>query len=217
MPDVKRHIGAASALTAALLAGVAGCSVLPGLGGSPGSSGSSSGSSGTVSGKVLNLPERTVYSRGDAVNPSAGLTTGAPVRGSIAAIISPWPTAGRSRAYPSSSPTDCTGVVRMGVVNGLDVKAGTTSAVVTWWNIGDPAITEYRLAAVSQQLNYGQQPGWTWQSVPPGKGCTRISATVTGLTSQVPYVFVLHALLKKYESLPPTAPEVARSDAVMML
>ncbi|GAA0723334.1 hypothetical protein Drose_09580 [Dactylosporangium roseum] len=210
---MKRRIGTAFVIAAAVLAGVAGCGVLPGLGGSPGSSGPS-GSLG--SGKVLDLPQRTVYSKGDTVDPSAGITTGPPVRGPIASI-SPLPTVTPARPTPSLSPTECTGMLRQGVINGLDVTPGTTSATVTWWNIGDPAITEYRLTAVSQELYRGVQPGWTWQSVPPGKGCTRVSATVTGLSSQVPYVFVLHALLKKYETLPPIAPEVARSESVRML
>lgn len=213
MPGVKRRIGAAFVLTAALFAGVAGCSLLPGLGGS---SGSGSGSGGTTGGKVLNLPERTVYSRGDAVDPSAGLTTGAPVRGPIASLS---PFAGRTpyTASPSFSPTECTGQVKLGVVNGAEVTAGTTSAVVSWWNIGDPAITEYQVAAVSQRIDYGPQPAWTWHSVAPGRGCSRVTTTITGLTSQIPYVFVVHALLKKYESLPPVAPEIARSEAVVML
>jgi hypothetical protein len=120
-------------------------------------------------------------------------------------------------ATPSFSPTECTGVYRQGVVNGADVVPGTTSAVVSWWNVGDPALVEYRLAAVSQHLYKGPQPTWIWQTVAKGTGCTRISATVTGLGSQVPYVFVVHAVLKKYETLPPIIPEVARSSATVML
>jgi hypothetical protein len=53
--------------------------------------------------------------------------------------------------------------------------------------------------------------------VPPGRGCTRVTTTVPGLISQTPYVFVVHAVLRQYESLPPTAPEVARSGSVRML
>src|SRR5262249_37094890 len=122
-----------------------------------------------------------------------------------------------STPTPSFSPTECTGVVQAGVINGADVTPGTTSATVSWWNVGDPAITEYQVAAVPQELYYGPQPAWTWHAVPPGKGCTRVTTTVTGLTSQAPYVFVVHALLKKYDSLPPTAPEVARSEAIRTL
>nr|BFE62382.1 hypothetical protein GCM10020063_069080 [Dactylosporangium thailandense] len=210
---MKRRVGAGLALLATLVTGVAGCSMLPGLGGA-GTGGSTGGGKG--SGKAVNLPEKTVYLRGDAVDPSAGLTTGAPVRGPIASM-SPLPSRTPLTATPSYSPTDCTGAYRQGVVNGADVAPGTTSAVVSWWNIGDPALVEYRLAAVSQDLYMGPQPTWTWQTVPAGKGCSRVSATVTGLSSKVPYVFVIHAVLKKYETLPPVEPEVARSSATVML
>ncbi|MEV4511950.1 hypothetical protein AB0K00_23660 [Dactylosporangium sp. NPDC049525] len=208
---MKRRLGAALVLASALLAGVAGCGALPGLGGSdPGGAGAKK------DGKVLDLPQKTVYSKGDAVDPSAGMTTGAPARGPIASI-SPLPKVSRSYPTPSLSPTECTGVVRPGVVNGASVLPGTTSATVSWWNIGDPALVEYQLTWMSQELLIGPQPGWTWLAVAPGKGCTRVTATVTGLVSQTPYVFVVHALLRKYDSLPPTAPEIARSASVRML
>jgi hypothetical protein len=207
---VKRRLGAALVLASALLTGVAGCGVLPGLGGTDGGGGAKQ------DGKVLDLPQKTVYSKGDAVDPSAGMTTGAPVRGPLASI-SPLPKVSRGYPTPSMSPTECTGVVRPGVINGATVVPSTTTATVSWWNIGDPSLVEYQLTWMSQELLIGPQPGWTWQSVAPGKGCTRVTATVTGLISQTPYVFVVHALLKKYESLPPTAPEIARSESVRML
>jgi hypothetical protein len=211
----KQQFAAALVLFPALLAGVAGCSMLPGLGGSV-SSGGGTGSGISGDGKVVNLPEKTVYLRGEAVDPSAGITTGAPVRGPIASM-SPLPSHTAATATPSFSPTECTGVYRQGVVNGADVVPGTTSAVVSWWNVGDPALVEYRVAAVSQDLYKGPQPTWVWQTVAKGTGCTRVSTTVTGLNSQVPYVFVIHAVLKKYETLPPIIPEVARSSATVML
>ncbi|WP_433057942.1 hypothetical protein [Dactylosporangium sp. CS-033363] len=210
---MKRRIGAGLALFAALATGVAGCSMLPGLNGSGTGDGTSTSKG---SGKVVNLPEKTVYSRGDAVNPSAGDTTGAPVRGPIASL-SPFASRTPATATPSYSPTECTGVYRQGVISGADVVAGTTSAQVSWWNIGDPTLIEYQVAAVSQELYQGAPPAWTWQTVAKGTGCTRVTTTVTGLTSGVPYVFVVHARLRKYESLPPIAPEVARSSATVML
>ncbi|WP_327005479.1 fibronectin type III domain-containing protein [Dactylosporangium sp. NBC_01737] len=208
---MKRRLCAALVLASALLAGVAGCSVLPGLGG-----GDAGGGGAKQDGKVLDLPQKTVYSKGDAVDPSVDPSAGAPVRGPLASI-SPLPKVSRSYPTPSMSPTECTGVVRPGVINGASVVPGTTSATVSWWNVGDPSLLEYQLTWMSQELLIGPQPGWTWQSVPPGKGCTRVTATVTGLISQTPYIFVVHALLKKYESLPPTAPEIARSESVTLL
>ncbi|WP_432836815.1 hypothetical protein [Dactylosporangium sp. CA-092794] len=207
---MTRRIGAALALASALTACLAGCGALPGAGGN------GTATPATAPATIVNLPEDTVYLPGEAVNPSAGLTTGAPVRGPIASL-SPLPSRTASTASPGPRPDECSGTVRTGVVNGADVVPGTNSAVVSWWNIGDPAIVDYQLATVPQDLYYGPQPAWTWQTVAPGTGCTRVSATVTGLTSGAPYVFVVHALLRKYESLPPVAPEVARSSAVRML
>ncbi|GAA3269518.1 hypothetical protein Dvina_10160 [Dactylosporangium vinaceum] len=210
---MKRRIGAGLVLLSALVTGVAGCSMLPGLSGAtPGGTGGET----KRDGKVVNLPEKTVYSRGDAVDPNASNTTGAPVRGPIASL-SPFPSRTQTRPTPSFSPTDCMGVYRQGVVNGADVTPAATSAVVSWWNIGDPSLVEYRLAAVPQRLYQGPQPAWVWQTVARGAGCSRVSATVTGLTSGDPYVFVVHAVLKKYETLPPIIPEVARSSATVML
>ncbi|MFI5908802.1 hypothetical protein [Dactylosporangium sp. NPDC051541] len=213
MATVKRRVGAGIVLFSALVTGVAGCSVLPGLNGGAATDGTTSDKSKHG---VVDLPEKTVYSRGDAVDPNASNTTGAPVRGPIASL-SPFPSRTRSVATPSFSPTECTGVYRQGVVNGADVTPGTTSAVVSWWNIGDPSLVDYQLAAVPQRLYQGPQPAWSWQTVAKGAGCSRVTATVTGLTSGDPYVFVIHAKLKKYETLPPIVPEVARSNATVML
>ncbi|MGI5244324.1 fibronectin type III domain-containing protein [Dactylosporangium sp. CA-139066] len=209
---MKRRIGTALVLTSAMVAGVAGCSMLPGM---TGSGGGGSGTTATRSGPPVAMPERQVYLRGDAVSPAASTAT--PARGPIASMsLFPTRSAGTAAA-PSPRPSDCTGVVHPGVVNGADVAPGTTSAVVSWWNIGDPYIVEYQLAPVPQDLYMGVQPAWKWQKVAPGTGCTRVSATVTGLKSGGHYVFVVHALLKKYGSRATSVPEVARSDAVTLL
>jgi hypothetical protein len=76
---------------------------------------------------------------------------------------------------------------------------------------------QYQLAAVSQDLIYGTQRPWIWMNIAPKVGCQEISATVTGLTSGGTYVFVLHAVVQNYESVPPIEPEVGRSRPTTML
>ena len=71
----------------------------------------------------------------------------------------------------------------------LTVTPGKGSFTVSWpqqWN------SDYRITAVPQALVSGGQPGYTWQSVPAGTGCT-VTTTITGLTSRVPYVVWLDA------------------------
>jgi hypothetical protein len=101
------------------------------------------------------------------------------------------------------------------VVNGLDVTPlGGGRAQVRWWEVGDPALQGYKLAAVSQHLVYGPQPPWKWLDIAKAGKCTEVRATVTGLVPGDPYIFVLHAVIKNYEYVAPIIPEIARSQAV---
>jgi hypothetical protein len=202
----------ASAMTAAVVLGVGGCSVL-GLGGSAGG-GSSSGSG---NGKKVQLPENTNYQAGQAVpSPSPGAGVGAsPIRTPLAALPS-LPAYTMTPSYnPSPVGTVCAGRLREGMVNGLDVTTlGRGRAEVRWWEVGEPALQGYKLAAVSQRLVLGLQPPWKWLDVVKAGRCTEIRATVTGLVPGDPYIFVLHAVIKNYENMAPIVPEIARSLAV---
>jgi hypothetical protein len=195
-------VGAAGIM---VLSGATACGVLPGLTTPPVTT--------RDDGKILRLPEETVGEIGTRVDPSAGITPGEAARGPLASLP-PLPSDEATDPTPNVLPTECMGRYQQGVRNGLTVTPSATSAVVTWWNLGDPALVEYQLTAVSQALNAGPQPKWTWQKVAKAVGCTRVSATVSGLAVGAPYVFVLHAVLRRYESLPPTIPEIGRSAAV---
>jgi hypothetical protein len=197
----------------ATLTGVTGCSML-GLGGSAGAGSPSSGATGD--GKTEQLPENTVYQGGQAVASPSGVLNGSPVRTPLGALPS-LPRATRSYGVivGSIAPV-CEGRLRQGVINGLDVVAGAGRAQVSWWEIGDPALVSYQLAAVSQNLKYGNQPPWNWITVAKAGTCRRVSATVTGLVSGDYYIFVLHAVIKNYEKVPPIIPEVGRSAAVLI-
>ena len=118
---------------------------------------------------------------------------------------------------PSPVATVCQGRLREGVVNGLDVTPlGAGRAQVRWWEVGDPALQGYKLAAVSQQFVYGLQPPWKWQNVAKVGRCMELTVTVSGLVPGDPYIFVLHAIIKNYENVPPIIPEIGRSLAVTM-
>jgi hypothetical protein len=197
-------------LVVAALLSVAGCSSLTGT---P----SAKPKTSTSAGAQLQLPENTVFEVGTTPSPSPA-PNGSPIRSPLAELP-PLPSA--SGMYPSSSPYpspgQCGGYYRQGVRNGLTVVPGTTSATVSWWNLGDPALQSYELAAVSQELTFGIQPPWKWQTVEKSTGCNQITTTFTGLSSGKPYVFVLHAVLRTYENVPAFVPEIARSSPVVML
>jgi hypothetical protein len=125
------------------------------------------------------------------------------------------PVAAASPGTPPVASWLCEGHLRPGMMNGLTVTPGTRSAVVTWPNAGDPTVSEYRVAGESQRLVAGAQPAPVWKSVKPGVGCSQVSTTVTGLTSNTYYVFWLDAVT--------TAPTgrtkdtmIARSAAVLI-
>jgi hypothetical protein len=205
----SRRIGALIVVAGVAAATVGGCSVLGLSGGGKG------GATATRSGQVQ-LPENTVFVAGSP-QPSPALPTGSPVRTPLAQL----PSLPSSSPYPKSSlsaiPTVCTGRLQAGVRNGLTAVAGTGSAEVTWWNVGDPALQGYQLAAVSQNFVTGTQPPWKWLAVAPSTGCTQITATVTGLDSGSAYIFVLHAVVQNYENVPPLIPEIGRSSPVVIL
>ena len=71
----------------------------------------------------------------------------------------------------------------------LTVKPGKGSLTVTWPRQYN---SSYRITAVKQPLVSGNQPAYTWQTVAAGTGCT-VTATITGLSSGVPYVVWLDA------------------------
>jgi len=66
---------------------------------------------------------------------------------------------------------------------------------VTWPRQYD---SDYRITAVKQPLITGNQPAYTWQTIPAPAGCIG-SATLTGLKKGVPYVIWLDAPNTGYE------------------
>ncbi|GID97708.1 hypothetical protein ACFQFC_21800 [Amorphoplanes digitatis] len=71
----------------------------------------------------------------------------------------------------------------------LEVVPGAGSLTVTWPR---QYMSDYRVTAVKQPLRGGNQPDYTWQSVPPATSCT-VTATITGLKKGTPYIVWLDA------------------------
>jgi len=207
-----RSVALLSAATAAVLA-LGGCSAL-GLPPMPGRAKPST----TAGGVPRQMPENTVYQGG--TGPGASPTpvpNGSPVRTPLALL----PSLPTGTPYPTTGVTPlneaCSRHYQQGVRNGLVATPRSRAATMTWWNLGDPALQYYELAAVSQQYVLGLQPPWKWTTVPAGQGCTLVTVTVSNLTSGDPYVFVLHAVIKNYENVPPIIPEIARSNPIVIL
>lgn len=109
----------------------------------------------------------------------------------------------------------CIGTTPAGVVAPLTVKVGTTTATVTWYHPGDPAITTYRITSMSQGPVPGPQPDLVWQEKKPADGCSDLSVTVTGLQRDTAYVFSVDAVRKPTWTNTTRAATIARSEAVL--
>ncbi|MEV6347036.1 hypothetical protein [Actinoplanes sp. NPDC051851] len=135
-------------------------------------------------------------------SPTTGSTWSVIAQGSATpsptpSMVSGLPAAAVSASLPSASPTCSTQVFTRdtSVMIALKVTVGTGSVKVEWPTQYD---SDYRVAAVPQQLVSGAQPEPAWKSVAAGTGCT-VSATLTGLTAGAPYIVWLEALHSGYE------------------
>ncbi len=130
---------------------------------------------------------------------SAGKATPSPLPNAGAGKPSPFPTgflplpSDTPAPVPSSSSCDPT-YPRSLKVNGATVRTDATSGTVTWWNRGGSDLVEYRVTAIDQDLELGEQRDVGWTVVTPGDGCGYQSATVTGLDPKSPYVFSVDAV-----------------------
>lgn len=77
----------------------------------------------------------------------------------------------------------------------MEVTPGAGRLTVTWPRQYG---SNYRITAVKQPLISGSQPPYKWQEVPAATGCT-VTATITGLSSGVPYIVWLDAPNTGYE------------------
>lgn len=99
-------------------------------------------------------------------------------------------------------------------IGGATVVPGSTSAAVTFYNPGGSYLVEYRITAISQNLDVGEQRDVGWTVVTPGSGCGYLTATVSGLDPKTDYVFSVDAVTTILGRDGTQASTVARSGVV---
>jgi len=115
---------------------------------------------------------------------------------------------------PTPSPTCWPNTFSFSKIAAADVLPSTTSAVVTWYNVGGYNLRQFRLTAISQDLVSGKQRDVGFVTVLPGKPCGPMSATVTGLSSKTQYVFSVDAVVDRKSGDGMHEATVARSPVV---
>ncbi|MBG0568889.1 fibronectin type III domain-containing protein [Actinoplanes aureus] len=134
----------------------------------------------------------------------------------------PWPTPSETLPTlpaasnpPAATPSStCTPRPRVGDgINALGVVPGSTSAQVTWYHPGGGNIVDYRVTAISQDLQVGTQREVGWTKAVPVK-CGDMTTTVTGLEPGTPYVFSLDVVMTQTGLEGVTTSTVARSQVV---
>jgi hypothetical protein len=90
----------------------------------------------------------------------------------------------------------------------------TTSAVVSWYNVGGYNLKEFRLTAISQDLVHGKQRDVGFLAVTPGAPCGQMSATITGLDRKTGYMFSVDAVVIRKSGDGWHAATVARSHVI---
>jgi hypothetical protein len=200
-------------LAALLLAPVmlSGCGAL-GLSSASGSSGSSgssaSGGGSSAGGSWLVVDQGTP-------TPSAG--PGAGANGDNWTL--PWTPLGSGgrggAATGTATPTPTCGADTFDFsrISAASAVTSTTSAVVSWYNIGGYNLQQFRVTAISQDLVDGKQRDVGWVTVTP-TGCGQMSATITGLDRKTGYVFSVDAVVLRRSGDGTHAATVARSGVV---
>jgi hypothetical protein len=90
----------------------------------------------------------------------------------------------------------------------------TTSAQVSWYNVGGYNLKEFRLTAISQDIVSGKQRDVGFLVVVPTVPCGQMNATLTGLDRRTGYVFSVDAVVARKSGDGTHAATVARSHVV---
>jgi hypothetical protein len=116
---------------------------------------------------------------------------------------------------PTPSPTCARDTPHFNKINALKgVVTGTTSAKVTWYNVGGYNIVEYRVTAIGQDLAVGDQRDIGWVTVKPANPCGFLTATVAGLDRRTGYVFSVDAVVTRRSGDGTHAATIFRSSVV---
>jgi hypothetical protein len=165
-----RRTGIAITLAAASLA-LGGCAALS-VGGDKGGDSSE--------GTTAKLGEPWIQVERGRATPSPSAPTGKPSATPTTPLATLTPDPGCTKIWPRTD---------WRVLIPIEVTVGTGSVEVEWPTQYD---SNYRVAAVPQQLVTGAQPEPAWKAVAAGTGCTT-TTTITGLTSGAPYIVWLDA------------------------
>jgi hypothetical protein len=159
---------------------------------------------------VTGGPEWLVVAQGSAT-PTPRTSTGA----------SPAPTATTSGFLPlapavrrAPSAACARDTPHFNKINALTAVPGTTSAVVSWYNVGGYNIVEFRITATSQDLLLGEQRDVGWVTIKPANPCGFLKATVPNLDRRTGYVFTVDAVVTRRSGDGTHAATVFRSSVV---
>lgn len=115
---------------------------------------------------------------------------------------------------PTPSATCARDTPHFNKISALGVVPGTTSAVVSWYNVGGYNIVEFRITAISQDLLVGEQRNVGWVTVKPRNPCGYLTATVPGLDRRTGYVFSVDAVVVRRSGDGTHAATIFRSSVV---
>jgi hypothetical protein len=121
-----------------------------------------------------------------------------------------------SSKSPAPAPTPTGGCTPIGgqKMNYAAAVPASTSAAVTFYNRGGADLVEYRVTAISQDLQLGEQRDVGWTVVTPGVSCGFMTATVVGLDPATDYVFSVDAVTRHRDRDGTYGSTVARSGVV---
>jgi hypothetical protein len=117
-------------------------------------------------------------------------------------------------ARPTPSATCARDTPHFNKINALTVVPGTTSATVSWYNVGGYNLVEYRVTAISQDLVVGDQRDVGWVTVKMANPCGFLSATVPNLDRGTGYVFTVDAVVTRRSGDGTHAATIYRSSVV---
>ncbi|MEV6493117.1 hypothetical protein AB0M20_31525 [Actinoplanes sp. NPDC051633] len=190
------------ALAAALLSG---CSLLPGSSPTPGGSGADAATGGDG-------PSWVVSERGKPTPSPTPTSGGTPKPGASFGFLPL--SAGGTGTAATPSPTCSPNTFNFSRIGGLDVTPGSTSAELSWYNVGGYNLVEFKLYAISQDLVVGAQRDVGYATVKPRTPCGQMNATIPNLSPKTHYVFSVDAVVTRKSGDGTHAATVARSHSI---
>ena len=187
---------------------LSGCGLIAGVTSSGGSGGSAAAPSGTGG------PSWLVSSRGTA--PPSPAPSGSP-RPTAPTGFLPLSGGGDGRPAATPSPKCSPNTFNFSRIDGLDVAPAATTAVLSWYNVGGFNLREFRLYAISQDLQIGKQRDVGFVTVKPSVACGEMSATIGNLSPKTHYVFSVDAVVTRHSGDGTFAATVARSHSLPTL